>query len=651
MPAIVSGEQRKSVFTPSKKLDYDYPRGLDLTPGSPTHNKVTTLVMDRAYQAGLAMSKRFESWNEIDRTLTTYIWLDDKEKDLQDVDERKPVSIVYPYSYAILETLMSYMMQAFFQNPVFQYQRTDGGSAIAAMMLEMVIQQHVSFYKLMLPLHTMIRDNFAYGFGAVALDWRVERGKIPRRKIVGNIVNRLFRPTRAEKEFVDGVLFEGNYLKNIDPYSCLPDPNAPIHDVQNMEYFGWVEESNINSLLKEEQEDETMFNVRYLNQTQHLRTSVFREKGDRNKKTGRDGVSQSTVTNPVDTIYMYVDLIPAKEELGDGEYPEWWLIGLSADSVVVRCEPVELNHGRIPVAVCASDFDGYAKSPVSRMEIIYGMQHTLNWMFNTHVANIRKSLNDTLIYDPYLLNSNDLKDPKPGGLIRLRRPAWGRGVKDTIMQLNVQDVTRQHVSDSMLVMQHMERVMGTDASSMGSLRQGGPERLTGREFEGTQIGKYARLERLARIIGEQAFRDIGYMMAAHTQQFMDEAVYMSIYGPYQEALMRDYGKFVRNDQIKVTPYDLLIPYDVIIRDGTIPGGNFSQAWIQLFDQIAKVPELHQQFDLVRIFKHIARNLGAKNVDDFARQGPAMQVSTAPDQQVLQQAQQGNLVPTERALAA
>jgi hypothetical protein len=180
---------------------------------------------------------------------------------------------------------------------------------------------------------------------------------------------------------------------------------------------------------------------------------------------------------------------------------------------------------------------------------------------------------------------------------------------------------------------------------MGAVRQRGPERLTSSEFEGTETGKYSRLERMARIIGAQAFRDLGYLMASHTQQFMDKSTYVSVYGPYQEQLMKDYGKHIKNDMIRVSPYDLLIPYQVVVRDGTVPGGNFSKAWIQLFDRIAQTPELYQKFDIVRIFEHIARNLGAKNVQDFRR----LDVSVVPDQQADQMAQSGQIVPTQQVI--
>ena len=52
----------------------------------------------------------------------------------------------------------------------------------------------------------------------------------------------------------------------------------------------------------------------------------------------------------------------------------------------------------------------------------------------------------------------------------------------------------------------------------------------------------------------------------------------------------------------------------------------------------------QQFDMVRIFKHIARNLGAKDVNEFVMKGGVMQPTQMPDEQVLQQAQAGNLMP-------
>src|SRR6266498_270792 len=93
--------------------------------------------------------------------------------------------------------------------------------------------------------------------------------------------------------------------------------------------------------------------------------------------------------------------------------------------------------------------------------------------------------------------------------------------------------------------------------------------------------------------------------------------------------------------------DLLVDYDLLTRDGSIPGGNFSDVWTQLFQTIGGSELLLQRFDIVRIFKYIATNLGAKNVEEFElqqqTQPQATQPVVAPDEQVQRQVDRGNLV--------
>jgi len=129
--------------------------------------------------------------------------------------------------------------------------------------------------------------------------------------------------------------------------------------------------------------------------------------------------------------------------------------------------------------------------------------------------------------------------------------------------------------------------------------------------------------------------------AAHTKQLMTEDQYIKISGRWQQTLLDEFGlgEAVKNKgRMKVSPFDLLVNYDVKVRDGSIPGGNFSGVWTQMFETIAKNPELAQKFDLTRIFMHIARNNGAKNVQEFIK------TKVMPDEVVQDQAQKGNLVP-------
>ena len=137
-------------------------------------------------------------------------------------------------------------------------------------------------------------------------------------------------------------------------------------------------------------------------------------------------------------------------------------------------------------------------------------------------------------------------------------------------------------------------------------------------------------------------QDIGTMFAVHTQQYQTQDTYVKIIGRYAEQLKTIYGKNAKN--AKVSAYDLAVNYDLIVKDGSIPGGNFSEAWLEMFKVIGTNPELMKQFDITRIFMYIAQQLGAKNVEDFKRNIGQVQPQVMADEQVASEAQKGNLVP-------
>ena len=240
------------------------------------------------------------------------------------------------------------------------------------------------------------------------------------------------------------------------------------------------------------------------------------------------------------------------------------------------------------------------------------------------------------VVDPYMINIKDMQTPEPGKLIRMRRPAWGRGVRDAVMQLNVNDVTQQHIGNASWIINWMNNIVGIDESMMGTQRQGGPERVTKGEFMGTRQSAMTRMEHMAKVISMQAMQDIAYFFASHTQQLMTKDMYVNTVGEWQRRLQNEFGTQVKQNRMKVTPQDLNIDYDVELRDGSNFAGQGADTWMQMFTLIAEHPELNAKFDVQRIFEHIARSNGVKNVEEFYR--------VMPDQQVQQEVAAGNLVP-------
>jgi len=621
-----------------KDLGYEYPYELDLTPGSKTHERIKNEVLRRARESHSVVANRVSSWNEIERVMTAYIEPTEEEKIIKSSNSRAPTSIVFPYSYVIMETVLTYLVMAFLNDPILQYKGVSPEDTVGAIMLEKVVQNQCDVFKVGLSLHTFLRDSIVYGIGAAAPAWEKKIGTNIREDKSGFLSYFRGHGTRTYEE---EVIYEGNKLTNIDPYLYLPDPRVPSHRTQDGEFVGWIDLTSRMSLMREEKVGEELFNTKYLKGVQLKRTSIFTaEESHRNKKTGVSSYNSydTRISNPVDVIYMFVDLIPKEWELGPSEYPEKWLFGLANDSIVIKTKKLGLAHGMYPIITASPDFDGYSILPLARSEILYGMQEVLDWLFNSHISNVRKAINDMLVVDPYLVNIADLKDPQPGKLIRMRRPAWGKGVKDAVQQLQVNDITKQNIADSSFIIQWMQKVGGADDSMMGSLRQGGPERLTGGEFQGTRAGAISRMERVAKVISLQGLQDMAYMFASHTQQLMTKETYINATGRWQRELVEVFGN---KSQLKTTPWDLLIDYDVVAKDGTIPGGIDSASWIRLYDILAKNPQLGSQFDMVRIFEYMALNMGAKNVQDFRISPKIMS-----DDQINRERQKGNLVPME-----
>jgi len=398
MPRLLNPYPSQTKPTPTSLLNvryrYSYPLGLDLRPGSDMHEFLKGEIMARANESHEAMSNRYESWNKIDETLTSYIPLSDVEENMALDDETKPVSMVVPLSYAAIETLLSYLTIAFLEEPIFQYEGFTDEDMIGAILIEKLVELQTRKSGAGIQLHTVFRDALAYGFGAATPIWTQRMGWRRQKRQQGVFSTFLNRFTGFEDvvERVEEIKFEGNELHNIDPYNYLPDVNHPIQDVQKGEYVGWLNHENRMELLSREAYDENTFNAKYL---RHIdgRSTLGIDESERDRfdvSSGMENTSNST--DRMDTIYMYIDLIPNEWKsqgdkgpaLGRSKYPEKWAFGLTGDQVITSAHPLELDHNMFPIVTCAPEYDGYTITPISKMEVVYGLQKLINFLYNCY---------------------------------------------------------------------------------------------------------------------------------------------------------------------------------------------------------------------------------------------------------------------------
>lgn len=639
-----------------RRYDYAYPNDWDLRPGSPMHTKLRDMVYQRANESKTVMSAKYDEWRKIDRVLRAYVSPEWEKRYRQQFERDHPEEslllpkLIMPVTQANMETLLTYMVAAFIQDPIFRYDGVGPEDMIGAALMESVIDQQNRRFAAGLRLHTMLRDGFAYGIGPIAVSWKRELGYRTVRRDVGffSFLRNMAIRTGVERDREWGVLFEGNYLTNIDPYSFLPDPGVSADNIQDAEFVAWIERTNYNALRSRERDpDDFIFNAQYLQHIDARSNLSVGDSGNRDPQLNKDSLPPNK-TRPVDVIWMYMNLVPSEYDLGDSDYPEKWLFGLAGDQVIVAAHPLNLDHNMYPISVCAPDYDGYSIVPPSRMGQIYDLQILIDFLYTSHVENVRKAVNNQWLVDPSIVNIYDVNDPRPGKIMRIRRAHWGKKSLDAAMkQFEVRDVTQNHMVDAANVFEFAQRGTGAVDAVQG-IMQRRSSRISSAEFQGTRTNGLSRLEKTARIISMQVFRPLGRMMASHVQQLMSEDTFIKATGTMLDRLVNDYGydpSQIVNNRIPVTPFDLLVNYDLVPHDGTIPGSEDPQMWMQFFQVVASNPILTQYYNLPRISTHMFRQMGAKNVDEFINRATAAgPPQVMADEEVMRQAEAGNLVP-------
>jgi hypothetical protein len=592
------------------------------------------------------MQTRFPTWNRITRNLTAYIPLDQLEKADKAKDDRKVFRVVMPLTYANLETFSTYLVAAFLQEPMFPYDPRATEDIVPVALLELLVQAQMHNFKGGLALYKAIRDCLSFGIGVISPVWTKKMGyRSFRSARIGGDVIEFEQPSRSRVP-----LFEGNKLECWDPYRVLPDPDVPLDQIQDGEFFGGAERVGKSALInREAAQPDQYFNCKYVD---HIFGESFTVPIDddvgRTEKWG-SGISTGLGTlrgRSVDIIHMYISIVPSDWGLGDSDEPEKWTFSVAGDSLVIRAKPLGLDHDMFPVGVLSPAYDGHSNTAMSVLETVHGMQELVDNLVNSWWANTRKTVNNVFVFDPELINPFDMANiSESGGLIRTNRTVWGRGIKDAIEQLPIANVTERNLQNASLIISLVNDLMGATEPIQG-IRRRTSERVTATEAQQLSQAGLSKMEKMARVVWLQGLHDISFMLAHQTQQLMSAETGIRIAGRNYQELIEEYGL----SEFEVVTPDLIdVPFDVIANDGTIPGRGDLNAWTQMIGVVGKNKELASILDIPKMFLHWAKLSGAKDVNSFRRKAPPISPEVVPDEVVEREAQAGNLVPVNGGL--
>ena len=625
---------------------------LELKKGSTRHKRIIRAVRDRVKASRQVQNKYTDRWKKANDLAVGYI----KEKDIDAVRrvsrrEGTPeyTTITLPYTYAVIMTAHTYATSVFMgRDPIFQFEGRHGESQQSINAVQSLINYNMVAGNMRVPTMLWLYDTFKYSYSVLGLYWDRQISRVSEITYEDEL-DVLGQPTGKKKKIQRSrelLGYEGNTVYNVAPQNFLHDPRVAIHDFQKGEYCAVETTISMNRLIEGEAEG-YYFNVQELRNKQnasrkHGTTELNYLDQEESGSLGTPDVddfgthhtSDDLAADVIKVYEMYIELIPSRWGLGESNFPEKWCVTVTQDyEFVIAARPLGAIHNLFPFAVQCTDFDWQSIYPRDIGTIINPLQNTMDWLFNSHMYNVRKALNNQWLVDPSKVVMGDVTNPLPGGIIRLRPSAYGQDPATAIRQLDVQDVTRAHVSDLGLVTDFAERVHGVNDSMMG---QSNPSsRRSAQEVRSENSFSTARLKTVTEYMSHMGWSPLGNMMLANAQQYYDQEMQMRIVG---DVATLDQGRFMQ-----VTPEAIAGRYDYVAVDGTLPIDRFAQAamWRELFGGMVQFPSLMQGYDINKLFGWIAQLMGLKNIDQF-------RIELAPDEQVRLNQTAGNVVPIEQA---
>lgn len=612
-------------------------KGQHIQYGTEQHRKILSAVQRRRDLWRSHSDDNQEALRRAEEAHQFYIKESDADADRAEKREREgkpqPQTLVIPYSYAMALSAHTYWCSVFLsRDPIFQFTARHGEPQTSVQAVEAVVDYQVMTGGHLVPYYQWLLDPAKYGFGVLGTYWDEEYTTVSRIEERPELYMGVELSGRSKRVKVSERVrsYQGTRVFNVMPWDFIHDPRVALARFQQGEFCGRITTSGWLELIEREHNG-WYFNIQALKRQrarsydEHQGASEQLDlPGDEQIGDGHDLPLQDVGT--VDILELFVKLIPKDWGLGDSKYPEIWVFTIANDKVIIGAQPLGEAHGQYPFDVLTNEVDQYTLHPRGMYEILEPMQNMLDWLVNTHFYNVRRVLNDSLLVDPSRVVMKDLMDGGPGRLIRAKPSFYGQDMRTAVHQLQVSDVTQQHMNDADTVMQMMQRVSGVSENVMGVQAQGGRKSAT--EVRQSNSMAINRLKTQAEYFSAQGW-------APHSQKMLQ----MSQMHYDSEMQLRIAGGLVGNEQqfLGVGPDAIAGFFDYVPVDGTMPVDRYAQAnlFTQMFAQIRQFPELVEGYDLPKIFAYVLQLSGIKNINQF-------RVEVQSDEQVASGAANGQL---------
>lgn len=546
-----------------------------------------------------------------------------------------------PYSYATLMTAHTYLTSVFFsRSPVHQFAGRHGETEQQVSAMEALVSYQVETGAHLVPYYIWLYDAGKYGVGILGDYWaeeRVQYSSVDQMQLVDAQGQPIPGSDKKVQQTFMAAGFSGNKVYNVSPFDFGHDPHYPIYRFQEGEFCHVRKTIGWNEILKrmyagfytKDAVKRLPSRPPHTAQIQEGSSALLRPDRVYQQDLAGEGDEELKHPTSIDIFEVYVDLIQTEWRVGNSSYPEKWVFTVSSDfAVLLGAEPLGCAHGKFPFNVICSEIEGYGLYPRGIPEIIDPIQRTMDWLINSHFYNVRASLNNQFVIDPSKIVIDDTEDGGPGFIYRLRPEAYGTDITKFFFQVPVQDITRANMADLDAMQTLGERITGINEQMFGGISK---SRTTATEVRTSTGFGVNRLKTICEYMSAMGISPLASKMISNSQQFYDMDKKFKIVG--------DLAQMAGPAFMQINPAMLSGDFDFVPVDGALPIDRMAMAtlWQNIMGQMSKTPQLLAEFDLGKVFTHIAQLAGIRNINQF-------KIQVVPDQQLAQQAQAGNVIP-------
>lgn len=569
--------------------------------------KIAQMLLAFVKQSDAKISQRAKAWTESEKDNQAYIPVADAERAAKRSKEDFSFSKVYiPYSYAIMMAEHTYLTSVFLgRSPILQLEGSNAAGQDDVVMAETILGYQVTNGQMLVPLYVFLYDLCLYGVAAIGCYWDDERTYITaygekQVEVEGVPIEDKYEKTETILEVAG---YRGGKLYNVKPKDLIIDTKVGFVQFQDGDGIGRRVKLNKSDIMA----NDTYFNKEFLSGTSGYDSGPS---GDNPALVETDyhcdALDGQREGGVIQCYEIYYKLVPNEFGLSTNTNKEIWVFTMTSTGLLIGANPAGWYHGKFPMDLATREFDGYTLSSRGIPEIGAPLNHTLNWLINSHMYNVERALNNEFIFDPSILNSKDFMDPAPGKRIRVRPEGYGKDVKQAFAQMNSYDATRSHMQDIKLVEGLFQRVFGISDQMLGALSQGG--RKTATEVRSASGFGLNRLKSLSEFLSAQFFGPLTLKLWSNSQQMYTQEDTFSIAK----------GLTTKTLENPITVDQIAGNFNFAPVDGTIPIDRMAQAMIykEILMGMQTFPQVAGRYDVASFFAFIAKMAGVKNLDSF-----------------------------------